>query len=123
MLQTIYNTMLTQTTSRGIWDGFTWADDRNWHDGAGCGYQSHNGPDGHGGCGMSSQYYGDFMQAAATEYNSTNIGQYARQWIATVNPAIGSIFRRPLTREDRVWPSRICRRPVYSLRRAIHVRP
>ena len=93
VLQTIYNTMLTQTTSRGIWDGFTWADDRNWHDGAGCGYQSHNGPDGHGGCGMSSQYYGDFMQAAATEYNSTNIGQYARQWIATVNPAIGSIFQ------------------------------
>ena len=93
VLQTIYNTMLTQTTSRGVWDGFTWADDENWTSGSGCGYQSHNGPDGHGGCGMSSQYYGDFMQAAATEYNSINIGQYARQWIGTVNPAIGSIFK------------------------------
>jgi hypothetical protein len=93
VLQTIYNTMLTQTTSRGIWDGFTWADDENWTTGSGCGYQSHNGPDGHGGCGMSSQYYGDFMQAAATEYNSSNIGQYARQWINTVNPGIGSIFK------------------------------
>jgi hypothetical protein len=93
VLQTIYNTMLTQTTGRGIWDGFTWADDENWSGGSGCGYQSHNGPDGHGGCGMSSQYYGDFMQAAATEYNSTSIGKYARQWIATVNPAIGPLFK------------------------------
>ncbi len=42
---------------------------------------------------MSSQYYGDFMQAAATEYNSINIGKYARQWINTVNPAIGPIFQ------------------------------
>ncbi len=49
VLQTIYNTMLTTTTSRGMWDGFTWADDENWVDGAGCGYQSHNGPDGYGG--------------------------------------------------------------------------
>jgi hypothetical protein len=93
VLQTIYNTMLTQTTNRSMWDGFTWADDENWQDGSGCGYQSHNGPDGHGGCGMSSQYYGDFMQAAATEYNSINIGKYARQWISTVNPAIGPIFK------------------------------
>ena len=93
VLQTIYNTMLVQTTSRNIWDGFTWADDENWVNGTGCGYISHNGPDGHGGCGMSSQYYGDFMQAAATEYNSTNIGKYARQWISTVNPAIGPLFK------------------------------
>ena len=93
VLQTIYNTMLTPTTSRNMWDMFTWADDENWQGGAGCGYQSQNGPDGHGGCGASSQYYGDFMQAAATEYSSTNIGKYARQWISTVNPAIGPIFR------------------------------
>ena len=93
VLQTIYNTMLTPTTGRSIWDGFTWADDENWADGANCGYQSHNGPDSHGGCGMSSQYYGDFMQAAATEYNSINIGKYARQWMSTVNPAIGPIFK------------------------------
>ncbi len=93
VLQTIYNTMLMQTTSRSMWDGFTWADDENWTSGAGCGYVSHNGPDGHGGCGMSSQYYGDFMQAAATEYSATNIGKYARQWISTVNPAIGPLFK------------------------------
>jgi hypothetical protein len=93
VLQTIYNTMLVQTTSRTMWDGFTWADDENWANGTGCGYISHNGPDGHGGCGMSSQYYGDFMQAAATEYNATNIGKYARQWISTVNPAIGPLFK------------------------------
>jgi immunoglobulin I-set domain protein len=93
VLQTIYNTMLVPTTSRNIWDGFTWADDENWVNGTGCGYLSHNGPDGHGGCGMSSQYYGDFMQAAATEYNATNIGKYARQWISTVNPAIGPLFK------------------------------
>jgi hypothetical protein len=93
VLQTIYNTMLMPTTSRSMWDGFTWADDENWINGPGCGYISHNGPDGHGGCGMSSQYYGDFMQAAATEYNATNIGKYARQWISTVNPAIGPLFK------------------------------
>jgi len=93
VLTTIYNTMLTQTTSRGMWDGFTSADDETWVAGSGCGYISHNGPDGHGGCGMSSQNYGDFMQAAATEYNATNIGKYARQWISTVNPAIGPIFK------------------------------
>lgn len=33
------------------------------------------------------------MQAAATEYSSTNIGKYARQWISTVKPAIGPIFK------------------------------
>jgi hypothetical protein len=93
VLQTIYNTMLTQTTSRSMWDMFTWADDENWQGGAGCGYQSQNGPDGHGGCGASSQYYGDFMQAAATEYSSSNVGKYARQWISTVNPAIGPLFK------------------------------
>ena len=92
VLQTIYNTAPMQTASRGMWDGFTWADDENWSTGAQCSYQSHNGPDGHGGCGMASQYYGDFMEAAATEYASTNIGGYARQWISKVNPAIGSIF-------------------------------
>ena len=93
VLTTIYNTMLVQTTSRSMWDGFTSSDDENWTLGAGCGYQSQNGPDTHGGCGMSSQYYGDFMQAAANEYTSTNIGKYARQWIATVNPAIGPLHK------------------------------
>lgn len=93
VLQTIYNTMLTPTTSRSMTDMFTWGDDELWEVGAGCGYVSQNGPDGHGGCGASSQTYGDFMQAAATEYGSINIGKYARQWIGAVKPAIGPIFR------------------------------
>ena len=96
VLQTIYNTMLTPTTSRGMWDMFTWADDENWEAANGCGYISHN-PTGNanttGGCGAESQYYGDFMQAAATEYGATNVGKYARQWLATVKPAIGPLFR------------------------------
>jgi hypothetical protein len=93
VLQTIYNTMPTTSTGRGIRDMFTWADDEQWVSGAGCGYQSHNGPDGHGGCGASSQYYGDFMQAAANEFSGIAIGKLARQWIFTVNPAIGPIHR------------------------------
>ena len=93
VLQTIYNTMLTPTTSRSMTDMFTWADDEQWEAGAACGYISQNGPDGHGGCGASSQTYGDFMQAAATEYSSINIGKYARQWISTVKPAIGPLFK------------------------------
>ncbi len=92
VFQTIYNTMPTTTTSRSMWDMFTWGDDENWASGANCGYQSHNGPDGHGGCGASSQYYGDFMQAAANEFPTTAVGKLARQWISTVNPAIGPIF-------------------------------
>jgi hypothetical protein len=96
VLQTIYNTTLTPTTSRGMWDMFTWADDENWEAANGCGYISHN-PTGNanttGGCGAESQYYGDFMQAAATEYGATNVGKYARQWLATVKPAIGPLFR------------------------------
>ena len=93
VFQTIYNTMPTTTTSRAMWDMFTWGDDENWQAGAGCGYQSHNGPDGHGGCGASSQYYGDFMQAAANEFPGTAVGKLARQWISTVNPAIGPIHK------------------------------
>ena len=93
VLQTIYNTMLAPTKSRTMTDMFTWGDDELWQSGAGCGYVSHNGPDGHGGCGASSQLYGDFMQAAATEYNSINIGKYARQWISAVNPAIGPLYK------------------------------
>jgi Fe-S cluster assembly iron-binding protein IscA len=92
VFQTIYNTMPAMTTSRSMWDMFTWGDDENWAGGANCGYQSHNGPDGHGGCGASSQYYGDFMQAAANEFPNTAVGKLARQWISTVNPAIGPIF-------------------------------
>jgi hypothetical protein len=96
VLQTIYNTTLTPTTSRGLWDLFTWADDENWENANGCGYVSHN-PTGNsnttGGCGAESQYYGDFMQAAATEYAATNVGKYARQWLATVKPAVGPLFR------------------------------
>jgi hypothetical protein len=96
VLQTIYNTTLTPTTSRGLWDLFTWADDENWVNANGCGYVSHN-PTGNsnttGGCGAESQYYGDFMQAAATEYAATNVGKYARQWLATVKPAVGPLFR------------------------------
>ncbi len=96
VLQTIYNTMLTPTTSRGIWDLFTWADDENWVNANGCGYVSHNATGNTnttGGCGAESQYYGDFMQAAATEYAATNVGKYARQWLATVKPAVGPLYR------------------------------
>ncbi|MGA2097013.1 MAG: hypothetical protein ABSH39_11985 [Candidatus Acidiferrum sp.] len=96
VLQTIYNTMLTPTTSRGMWDLFTWADDENWVNANGCGYISHNATGNSnttGGCGAESQYYGDFMQAAATEYAATNVGKYARQWLATVKPAVGPLFR------------------------------
>ena len=93
VFQTIYNTMPSVTTSRSMWDMFTWGDDENWTSGANCGYQSHNGPDGHGGCGASSQYYGDFMQAAANEFSGTAVGKLARQWISTVNPAIGPIHK------------------------------
>jgi Immunoglobulin I-set domain len=96
VLQTIYNTMLTPTTSRGLWDLFTWADDENWVNANGCGYVSHNATGNTnttGGCGAESQYYGDFMQAAATEYTATNVGKYARQWLATVKPAVGPLFR------------------------------
>jgi hypothetical protein len=96
VLQTIYNTMLTPTTSRGMWDLFTWADDENWVNANGCGYVSHNATgntNATGGCGAESQYYGDFMQAAATEYGATNVGKYARQWLATVKPAVGPLYR------------------------------
>jgi hypothetical protein len=93
VLQTIYNTMPTTTTSRSMIDMFTWGDDEVWSSGTACGYTSHNGPSGNGGCGPVNQTYGDFMQAAATEYNAINIGKYARQWIATVNPAIGPIHK------------------------------
>jgi len=93
VFQTIYNTMPTTTTSRGLTDMFTWGDDEQWVSGAGCAYQGHNGPDGHSGCGASSQYYGDFMQAAANEFPGLAVGKLARQWISTVNPAIGPIHR------------------------------
>ena len=93
VLQTIYNTMPMTTTGRGLTDMFTWADDEQWVSGANCGYQSHNGPDGHGGCGAASQYYGDFMQAAANEFSGIAVGKLARQWISTVSPAIGPIHK------------------------------
>jgi hypothetical protein len=96
VLQTIYNTVLTPTTSRGMWDLFTWADDENWENANGCGYVSHNATGNTnttGGCGAESQYYGDFMQAAAMEYGATNVGEYARQWLATVRPAVGPLYR------------------------------
>jgi hypothetical protein len=96
VLQTIYNTMLTPTTSRGMWDLFTWADDENWVNANGCGYVSHNATGNTnttGGCGAESQYYGDFMQAAATEYGATNVGKYSRQWLSTVKPAVGPLYR------------------------------
>ena len=96
VLQTIYNTMLAPTTSRGMWDLFTWADDENWVNANGCGYISHNATGNTnttGGCGAESQYYGDFMQAAAMEYGATNVGKYARQWLAMVKPAVGPLYR------------------------------
>ena len=93
VFQTVYNTMPTTTTSRNMTDMFTWSDDEQWETGATCPYQSHNGPDGHGGCGASSQYYGDFMQAAANEFPGIAVGKLARQWISTVNPAIGPLHK------------------------------
>jgi hypothetical protein len=96
VLQTIYNTMLTTTTGRGLWDLFTWADDETWVAANSCGFISHNSTGNTnttGGCMAESQFYGDFMQAAATEYSATNIGKYARQWLTTVKPAIGPIFK------------------------------
>jgi len=93
VFQTIYNTMPTTSTNRAMTDMFTWGDDELWGSGAGCGYVSHNGPDGHGGCGASSQIYGNFMQAAANEFPGIAVGKLARQWMATVNPAIGPIHK------------------------------
>jgi hypothetical protein len=92
-LQTIYNTFPANTTSRSMRDMFTWADDELWMSGNACGYQSHNGPDGHGGCGASSQYYGDFMQAVVNEWPTTAVGKTARTWVTDVAPAIGPIQR------------------------------
>ncbi len=82
VLETIYNTMPTQTVSRGVYDGFTWSDDENWIAGATL----------YGGGGMQSRYCGDFMMAAAQEVPTTAIGKLARQWINTVNPKIGAIW-------------------------------
>jgi hypothetical protein len=82
VLQTIYNTMPTQTVSRGLYDGWTWSDDENWVSGAGL----------YGGGGMQSRYYGDFMMAASQEFPTTAIGQLARQWINTVKPTIGPMW-------------------------------
>jgi hypothetical protein len=82
VLQTIYNTLPTQTTSRGLYDGWTWSDDENWVAGAGL----------YGGGGMQSRYYGDFMMAAAQEFPNTALGKVARQWINTVNPTVGPMW-------------------------------
>ena len=82
VLQTIYNTLLTPTISRGLYDGWTWSDDENWSLGAGL----------YGGGGMQSRYYGDFMMAAAQEFPTTAIGKVARQWINTVNPSIAPMW-------------------------------
>jgi hypothetical protein len=82
VLQTIYNTMPTQTVSRAVYDGWTWSDDEDWIQGSGL----------YGGGGMQSRYYGDFMMAAAQEFPTTAIGELARQWIGTVNPQIGPMW-------------------------------
>jgi hypothetical protein len=83
VLQTIYNTLPTQTVSRGLYDGWTWSDDENWVQGAGL----------YGGGGMQSRYFGDFMMASAQEFSSTVIGKVARQWINTVNPSIAPMWK------------------------------
>jgi hypothetical protein len=82
VLQTIYNTLPTQTASRGLFDGWTWSDDENWVAGAGL----------YGGGGMQSRYFGDFMMASAQEFANTTIGKVARQWINTVNPGIAPMW-------------------------------
>ena len=83
VLQTIYNTLPTQTSSRNLYDGWTWSDDEGWIQGSGL----------YGGGGMTSRYYGDFMMAAAQEFSGTAIGKLARQWIITVNPTIGPMWK------------------------------
>ena len=97
VLTTIYNTVLQRTASpRSVWDGFTASDDEQWVAADTCAFQSHNSTgnaNATGGCMMESQYYGDFMTAAAGEYAATNIGKYARQWLGTVKPAVGPMFR------------------------------
>jgi hypothetical protein len=67
VLETIYNTLPTPTVSRSLYDGWTWSDDETWSAGAGL----------YGGGGMQSRYYGDFMMAAAQEFPSTAIGNFA----------------------------------------------
>jgi hypothetical protein len=83
VLQTIYNTMPTPTIARGLYDGWTWSDDENWAAGASL----------YAGGGMQSRYFGDFMTAAAQEFPSVAIGKLARQWIATVSPGVGPMWK------------------------------
>jgi hypothetical protein len=82
VLQTIYNTLPTQTASRGLYDGWTWSDDENWVAGAAL----------YGGGGMQSRYFGDFMMAASQEFAGIGIGKVARQWINTVNPGVAPMW-------------------------------
>jgi hypothetical protein len=90
VLHTIYNTMPKKSTGRGMWDTFPWSDDEHWDDE--CRLSSHAGPNHDGGCAAANTYYGDFMQTAANELSNIAIGKLARQWIATVKPAINAIF-------------------------------
>src|ERR1700682_984601 len=83
VLQTIYNTLPTQTISRGLYDGWTYSDDEDWVTGAGL----------YAGGGMQSRFYGDFMMAATQEFPNTAVGKLARQWINTVNPTIGPMWK------------------------------
>ena len=83
VLQTIYTTLPTQTVSRGIYDGWTWSDDENWIQGSNL----------YAGGGMQSRYYGDFMMAAAQHFPGMAIGKLARQWINTVNPNVGPMWK------------------------------
>jgi hypothetical protein len=82
VLQTIYNTLPTQTVSRGLYDGWTWSDDEDWTIGAGL----------YAGGGMQSRFYGDFMMAATQEFPNTAVGKLARQWLNTVNPTIAPMW-------------------------------
>jgi hypothetical protein len=97
VLGLIYNTMPTANTQgRNTLDLFTTGDDEQWPLGGNASFPpSHNlqatGPCVNG-ANACRQDYGDFMQAAATEYSSINIGKYARQWINTNKPPIGPIF-------------------------------
>lgn len=97
---TIYNTVFG-SAYRGATEYFTWSDDEDYQNESGtCVSIGHNGyANGSlwtnastGGCGMRSQYFGDWMQAAVNEFPTANAGKYARKWLDTVQPNVSPIF-------------------------------
>jgi hypothetical protein len=74
VLNRIYMTPPQQTMgqTRGGWDVFPFGDDETWQDGS----------------PAAATEKGTFMTAAANQWNSSNIGGWARQWLATVSPTV-----------------------------------